>query len=49
MGVFVRLVCLFAGLLRLRFRGGRRVKPGLQLGNPRFPFVQFSVERSHLT
>ena len=46
--VFVSLACLFAGLLCLDLRGGRRIKPGLQLGNSRLPFVQFSVKSPHL-
>ena len=46
--VLVGLACLFAGLLRLRIRGGGRIKPRVQLRDSRFPFVQFRVEGAHL-
>jgi hypothetical protein len=46
--ILVSLPCLFAGFLCLCVRGAGGMKPRLQLGDPRFPFVQFGVECSHL-
>jgi hypothetical protein len=46
--MFVGLARLFAGLTCPRIRGCGGIKLRLQLGYPRFPFVELRVERTHL-
>src|ERR1700733_11882551 len=47
--IFVSLACLFAGILCLCPRRGRRMESGLQLREARLQVVQFSVKRAHLS
>jgi len=46
--IVISLPCLFAGFLCLCIEIGGRIETSPQLGNARFPFVQFGVKRADL-